>query len=194
MKKLLFLLLIPFLFGCEMYEETTYPGLYMSGGRWTLTSYDIVITSSVSPITILKSDTVCINTFSNLIETPDGVIMKQNYNNTTISRRFIKNKTVWEFDGSHLFCAWVNTPGGMKPAHDPFWVSYPGYGYSHMEILDETTGTSTTYSFSTYPNFGVTPPSQLTMVGPDIVASFYSSGRAYDKAVIYHVVLNFMRN
>lgn len=176
-----------------MYLDETSPVTYMGGGRWTLVDHDIVITSSVSSIHIVESDTLCINTFYNVAETPNGVIMKQNYEQTALSRRFIKNKTVWEFDGYNMYCEWINSPGGMIPAHEPCWVSYPGYG--RMIIDDpESGGTRTSYSFVAMPNNGTTPPTELRLIGPDITASFYSSGRTYDKAIIFHVVLTFMRN
>jgi hypothetical protein len=63
MKKLFFLLLTLILFGCEMYEEPTYPGSYLGGGKWTLTDVDMNIMSnpSGSQIMIATNDTVCIN-------------------------------------------------------------------------------------------------------------------------------------
>jgi hypothetical protein len=196
MKKLLFLLLlIPFLFGCEMYVEVSDPVTYMGGGRWTFIDYDVVVTQSVSPVTILESDTICINSFNDVKEVSGGFIMKQDYNDTPISRRFIKNKTQWEFDGYNLYCEWINIPGGMQPAHEPFWVTYPNYlytDYTHMSIEDNTMGVKTDFTFKTN-NKGDAPPNELILVTPDIVASLFSSGRSYDKAVVYHIVLTFMR-
>jgi hypothetical protein len=195
MKKLLFLLLTLILFGCEMYDEPSYPGIYMGGGKWTLTDYYVVIVSAVSPITILKSDivendTVCVNSFGELVETSTGVIMKQDYKSTSLSRRFIKGKTQWEFDGPQLYCEWMNTNGGMIPAHVPFGVNYIS-GNTRMQIEDSPT--ASIYTFTTRPDFGVTPRSVLIMESTNIVASYYSSGRSYDKAVTFRVVLTFMR-
>jgi len=121
--------------------------------------------------------------------------MKQDYNNTDISRRFVRNNTQWEFDGYYLYCDWIYTPGGMKPAHEPLWVSYPNMyylNYNRMSILDNTSGTVTNYTFETN-NMGVHPPNELILVSPEIVINLYSSGGARDKAVTIKVILTFLR-
>ena len=197
MKKLLFLLILTLsFFGCELYEQPSNPVIYMGGGKWTLTDYDIVVIQSISPITIVKNDTICINSFFET-STVDGVIrLKQNYNSTPISRRFNRNKTQWEFDGYNLYCAWVNEPGGMLPAHEPFWVTYPNNGfytdYPIMEVADYTVGTKTDFTFTTN-NQGVAPPKKLTLVSPNIVLNLYSSSGARDKAATIQIILTFSR-
>jgi hypothetical protein len=198
MKKLFFLLiLIPFLFGCEpMSMEETSPVTYMGGGKWTLTGYDIVVIQSISPITIVKNDTICINSFFETATVDGTVLLKQNYNATPISRRFIKNKTQWEFEGYNLYCAWVNGPGGMLPAHDPFWVTYPNNGFYNdfpiMEVSDYTVGTKTDFTFTT-DNKGVAPPRKLVLISPNIILNLYSSSGARDKAATIQIILTFAR-
>ena len=98
MKKILVIFIIPFLFGCEKYELISPPSL--SGGKWILTDYDVTVISSISDVKVIKTDTVCITSFNLQQFTNNGVIMKQDYNNTQIDRRFIRGKTTWEFDGS----------------------------------------------------------------------------------------------
>jgi hypothetical protein len=195
MKKTLFFLIILFLFGCEKYTEVSDPVIYMGGGKWTLINYDIVVINSISLITITKSDTICINSFNELRTTSSGIIMKQTYNKTSISRRFIRNKTQWEFDGYNLYCDWVNTPGGMKPSHEPFWIKYPNYlytNYTEMSILDNTNGSETNFTFKTN-NKGVAPPNELILISPNIIINLYSSNGSRDKAVTFQIVLTFMR-
>lgn len=196
MKKLAILLLFFTLFGCEMYQEPTSPVQFMGGGRWTLVDYDIVITQSISPITIVKTDTICINSFVETTNIGNNILLKQNYSLTPISRRFVKNKTQWEFDGYNLYCVWTNGPGGMIPAHDPLWVSYPNNGFYNdfpiMEVSDYTVGTKTDYTFIT-DNKGVAPPRKLILTSPDITLNLYSSSGARDKAAIVHIILTFTR-
>jgi len=188
-------LLILSITGCERYEEVSEPTAYMGGSKWTFVDYDIVIISSISPVTIVKNDTVCINSFNNLTFVNGGVLMKQNYEQTSISRRFIKNKTQWEFDGYYLYCDWISTPGGLTPSHEPLWVSYPKWYYQNytiMEISDLTSGAKTTYTFKTN-NYGAAPPSQLILESPEIVTDLYSSSGERQKAVTVRVILTFMR-
>ena len=189
------MLFITVLGGCEIYTEPSDTVVFMGGGKWTLIDYDIVIVNSITPVTIIKNDTICINSFCEAIEVEGGTMMKQDYNNTTISRRFIRNITQWEFTGNNLYCDWINSPGGMKPSHEPFWVSYPNMlytNYNRMSIFDNTVGTVTNYTFKTN-NVGVAPPNELILISPEIVMNLYSSSGARDKALTFKVILTFMR-
>jgi hypothetical protein len=182
-----------------MYEEPSNPAISITGpDKWTLTDYDIVVVQSISPITILKNDTICINSFYSTTTVGDNIVLKQDYNDTPISRRFVKNLTQWEFDdnGYNLYCDWTNGPGGLISTHDPLWVKYPNNGLwtdnPIMEILDYTIGTTTNYTFS-IDSQGVTPARKLTLVSPNIVLNLYSSSGARDKAATIKIILTFMR-
>jgi hypothetical protein len=195
MKKILYILIVVLLTGCEKYEEVSEPVLYMGGGKWTFIDYDIVIISSISSVEVIKNDTICINSFGNQSFVSGGILMSQNYSQTSKTRRFIKNKTQWEFDSYNLYCEWSSTPGGLTPTHEPFWVSYPNYlynNYTMMSILDNSIGMKTDYTFKTN-NKGVAPPNQLIMTSPEIVTDLYFSNGTRQKAVTVKVVLTFMR-
>ncbi len=196
MKTLFYVLIMVFLMGCEKYEEVSEPILYMGGGKWVFIDYDVVIVSSESEVQVIKNDTICINSFNDQSTVSGGTLMSQNYEKTAKSRRFIKNQTQWEFDGYHLFCEWLNQPGGQKPSHEPFWVSYPTNGlyvnYTRMSILDQTLGLKTDYSFKTN-NVGVAPPNQLILISPEIVTDLYLSNGTREKAVTVKVILTCMR-
>lgn len=196
MRILYCLLITVFLVGCEKYEEVSEPVLYMGGGKWIFVDYDVVIINSQSQVDVIKNDTICINSFSDQSTVSGGTLMSQNYKNTAMSRRFIKNKTMWEFDGYHLFCEWTNQPGGQTPSHEPFWVSYPTNGlytnYTKMSVLDQTLGLKTDYTFKTN-NVGVAPPNELILVSPEIVTDLYLSNGTREKAVTVKVILTFMR-
>lgn len=189
-------MLVVFFTGCEKYEEVSYPTTYMGGGKWIFVDYDIVIVNSQSEVQIIKNDTICINSFSDQSTVSGGTLMSQNYNNTAKSRRFIRNKTMWEFDGYNLYCEWVNHAGSQVPSHEPFWVSYPTNGlytnYTRLSVLDQTLGLKTDYTFKTN-NVGVAPPNQLTLISPEIVTDLYLSNGTREKAVTVRVILNFMR-
>jgi hypothetical protein len=189
---ILFILTLP---ACEQYSEPSEPVLFMGGGKWTLVRYDIVLVSSITPLRFIKNDTICINSFGETRETSEGIVMKQAYFSTPASRRFIVNKTQWEFDGCNLYCDWVFTPGGMKPAGEPMWVTYPHSYYTNytvMSVFDTYTGSKTDYTFLTN-NTGVFPPNELILMSPNIVINLYSSSGARDKAVTLKVVLTFIR-
>ena len=194
MKTIMYVLLLILLMGCERYEQPSCPEIFMGGGKFTLIDYDIVIVSAISPATIIKNDTVCINSFSNQSVVNGAILMSQNYKETAISRRFIKHKTQWEFDGMFLYCEW-DFPGG-RPSHEGFMVNYPiGYlskNYTMMEITEYGTGVKTNYTFKTN-NIGVAPPSELILTSPEIVTDLYFSNGEREKAVTVRVILTFMR-
>ena len=195
MRMIICFFLIQVLFGCEFYTEVSEPVLFMGGGKWTFIDYDLVVTNSISPVSIIKNDTICINSFVETSETSGGIIMKQDYINTAVSRRFIRNRTQWEFDGYNLYCDWINSPGGMIPSHEPFRVTYPNPFYTEhtvMSVMDINTGAKTVFTFITN-NIGVAPPNKLIMTSPNIVINLYSSSGARDKAVTFKVILTFIR-
>ena len=111
MKKLLLFSLLS-LFGCQVYElpnETP----RLTGGKWVLSNYDIVVISSISDVKVIKNDTVCINAFNGQSYVSGNVLMKQFYNQTAKDRRFVIGKTTWEFDNNsnYLYCDFINKNG-----------------------------------------------------------------------------------
>jgi hypothetical protein len=195
-KKLLLILLFFILVSCEdlylpVYVQPTYPGLYMGGGKWTLNDIGInlVSNSSGSSIIILENDTVCINSFREIGISNGYVIMRQDYNGTPPSRRFIKHKTQWEFSGSNLYVEWMNTPLGMKPTGE-LWVDYI-HGYTYMEIMDYSGTYRTVYSF--FPNGYGTLVNEFTLISPNFTVDLYGSGSEKSKVVTLQLVLVFQR-
>lgn len=96
MKKLIVLLISFSLFGCEIYEQDTYPQL---SGRWVIDGVTFPQTNS-SQI-ILLSDTVILS--ERQLETVDenGVgLFTYDWNNPNIAwhDKFVIGQTVWEFE------------------------------------------------------------------------------------------------
>lgn len=112
MKRLIFLLLVPFIFGCEPYIDYIDP--HLSGRVWKFFDYDI-ITETIPPELIYETDTICLGGLS--------------YRFTPIDKRFIKNQTEWEFDDNSfsLYCDQFRTR---------FDVIYPPYTIDEIEIND----------------------------------------------------------
>lgn len=191
MKKLIVLLFLPLLMGCEKYDEVSVPRF--TGGKWIFTDYDIVVISSISNISIVKNDTICINSFNNQSFVSGHILMKQNFNVTALDRRFVRNKTVWEFDDNnrYLYCDFTNINGSLRPTHDPFWVNV-NENRNLLNVINQTNGGSTTYTYESNA-IGVMPPNVLTLVSPIISTDLYLSDGTRSKAVDIKVVLRFMR-
>ena len=187
MKNLIFIIGVIFLTGCEKYELESPPKL--TGGKWILTDYDIAVTSSISDVTVVKNDTVCINSFTLQHIDSGRIVMRQDFNGTALDRRFIKGRTTWEFDSNdrELYCDYTQMPGVPRP--DPFWVNLSLYD-KNLEILNTTNGSVTNY---TYRANDVGYPRTLTLLSPSIVTDLYMSNGTRDKAVTVKITLYFMR-
>lgn len=187
MKNLIFIIGVILLTGCEKYELESPPKL--TGGKWILTDYDITVMNSISDITVIKTDTVCINSFILQHVTSSGIVMKQDYNNTAKDRRFIRGRTTWEFDSNdkELYCDYTQMPGNPRP--EPFWVNLSLYN-KNLEIMNTTNGAVTNY---TYRANDVGYPRTLTLLSPSIVTDLYTANGARDKAVTVKITLYFMR-
>lgn len=188
MKNFVFLVMITLLFGCQKYEQITIPKL--TGGKWVFYDYDIVVTNSISNVSVIKNDTICLNSFNNQSFVSGDVLMKQNYQQTAIDRRFVIGKTLWEFDSNNkeLYCEFTNQSGSLRPTHDPFWVNI----YPVKNGLSVDNSQNGGYTFYTYDTNELTP-TKLTLLSPPIITDLYLSNGTRDKAVTIRVLLKFMR-
>lgn len=177
----------------ETYTQLSEPKL--TGGKWIFNSYDIVPIRAIADVTIIKNDTVCINSFDEQSYTNKGILMKQNYQSTPIDRRFIIGFTKWEFDDNNysLYCDFSN--GGSTPLHPRFPVTFSNYmmsEYDKMTVDNTKVGCSTTYTFETNTT-GANYPTKLILLSPEIVTNLYLSDGRRDKAVSVRILLKFMR-
>lgn len=193
MRRFILFLVIPLLFGCEKYELESPPNL--SGGKWILSNYEIIPISTISPITIIKNDTICINSFNEQSFVSGGIRMKQNYLSTQKDRRFIKGRTTWEFNGTSqstfygLFCDYTQMVGTPQPTEPDAHVDLTVYS-KNMLNYNTANGSNTNY---TYTCNDVGYPRTLTLLSPPIVTDLYMSNGTRDKAVTVRVMLYFMR-
>jgi hypothetical protein len=198
MKKIMLLLGIMFVMvSCEIYEEPTNPAEYMSGGKWVFYDYEIAIVGAISTATYIKTDTICVDSFNDVDFGTSIVSMKQRYGLTPRDRRFIIGQTMWEFDGYHMYCDFINDNGTLHPIHQPYWVDYTSFllkDDSQMTITNYDNGDVTRYTYDTNNNgFGTAPPSKMTLISTPVVTNLYSDANSYDKAVTVRYILKFMR-
>lgn len=178
-------------FGCQKYEMTSPPKL--TGGKWIFTDYDVIVLNSISNTKVLKNDTICINNFNNQTIVSGNVIMKQNFQQTAIDRRFVRGKTMWEFDNSnyYLYCDFTNMIGSIRPSHEPFWVNVHAFS-KRLTIDNIQNGGVTNYTYETN-DFGATPPTTMTLLSPPVTTDVYFSDGTRDKAITVRILLKFMR-
>jgi hypothetical protein len=190
MKKILLIFTLFLFWGCEKIDFVSEPSI---AGRWIFTDYQVVKISSISPIDIIKNDTICINAFNNQSFVSGGVLMKQNYNQTSPDRRLVIGD-IWEFDGApkatsyNLYVA-NNTRGDELKADFP--RPYLANEYSDLYVKNLTNGSYTSYTFSTDAMGSLAK--KLTLTSSPITTDLYLSTGMRDKAVTVVVILRFTR-
>ena len=191
MRNLSLLFILTLFLGCEKYELISEPNL--TGGKWTLSDYDVIGISSNSPYQILKNDTICISPWNNQTFVSGNILMKQNFDVTSIDRRFIVGKTQWEFDDNNrsLYCDFDDTG---YPTHNPLQVTFPCYHCDEYTSLDvNPNGDRTNWTFDTESET-MMYPRKLTLLSPKITTDLWLEDGSRDNAVIVQVKLTFLRN
>jgi hypothetical protein len=196
MKKLL--LIIPFLWGCEKIEFPSQPSV---AGEWIFTDYKVSVVSSRAEVQVIQNDTICINSFYNQSTVSGGFLMKQNYNLTSVDRRFIKGQTFWNFSGSYgstMFPLYIKLKKDLVYRSNDYLVADFPLGinmrdYSHMVVKNHYNGNKTDYTFLT-DGIGAAHSRKLTIVSPVISTDLYLSDGRMDRAVNVVVTLIFTRN
>ena len=195
MRKISLFIPLILLFGCEKYlgneSSITPPSV---AGEWKFTDYYVTKISEISPSDIISNDTICINSFSNqsVVSGGKSVLMKQNYNSTAEDRRFIKNQTLWDFDGptgSTYFPLLINK------TNIDCYVKFPNYmekEYTKMSISNNK-GYVTNYNFFTSA-VGANYSNKLTLTSPVISTDLYLSNNSRQKAIDVVITLIFQRS
>lgn len=190
MKKILLIFTLFLFWGCEKIDFVSEPSI---AGRWIFTDYQVVKISSISPIDIIKNDTICINAFNNQSFVSGGVLMKQNYNQTSPDRRFVIGD-IWEFDGAPKatsYDLYVTNNTRRDELKADFPRPYLANEYSDLYVKNLTNGSYTSYTFSTDAMGSLAK--KLTLTSSPITTDLYLSTGMRDKAVTVVVILRFTR-
>lgn len=191
MKKIIGFLMLFFLTGCQKFEMISEPSI---AGKWLFYDYDIIIISAPSDVTINENDTICINNFGVQSLIGNKILLKQNYGYTVEDRRFIRGKTIWDFDGpnqSTFFPLLINNVSSDIWAN--FKKPYFEKEYTSLEISNNTLGNVTNYTFE---SSGVAQnySKKLTLLSPLISTDILVGQNKREKAVNIQILLRFMRN
>ncbi len=190
MKKILLIFTLFLFWGCEKIDFVSEPSI---AGRWIFTDYHVVKISSISPIDIIKNDTICINAFNNQSFVSGGVLMKQNYNQTSPDRRLVIGD-IWEFDGAPKatsYDLYVTNNTRRDELKADFPRPYLANEYSDLYVKNLTNGSYTSYTFSTDAMGSLAK--KLTLTSSPITTDLYLSTGMRDKAVTVVVILRFTR-
>lgn len=180
------------LLGCEKYDDISEPSV---AGRWKFTDYYITPVKNYSGLLInSSSDTICVNSFSRQSLVNGNIHLKQDYKNTSPDRRFVKNVTMWEFDGSSqstYFPLLINHKNVNTWAIFP--KPYMEKEYVDLVINNEEYGVNTEYMFIAS-GMGQNYSKKLTLTSPVISTDLYYSNGGRDKSMDVVITLIFTRN
>jgi hypothetical protein len=195
MKKLILILITFTLFGCEKYELPSAPSV---AGKWYFSNYYVTRVQSLDRLDIIKNDTICINNFGEQSFISGNVLMKQNYKQTAVDRRFVKNVTTWDFDGPTG--AFYFLLGIDDVYDDRVDVRFPkpylpniNSNNIYTSMVVSNNGIPTNYTYTT-DKFGAGYSRVMEITGPNISTDLYLSGGTREKAVTVFVTLVFKRN
>ena len=192
MKQLLFLFFIPFLWGCQKYEEISNTQLNVNG-EWRIVSvtptYESTITNSIQ---VSNSDFYALSPFV--------VVSNNTTNNTMIIRNdttnikpcfFYKNGYVWEFDYNNLILK--DNMGKILKSYN-IWYKDSYYNPNDFSMTDKLTGESIPGNWHLSRNGnGAMPASDLYIDVPEIWFDIQGSNRTYVRAVNQKLTLRLTR-
>lgn len=204
MRFIICLLIVVLFAGCEKYELPTYTPLTLNGGQWMLADYEIKVVScqgcntanDVSKISVVKTDTVGLQSFRFKELSNNTVTLTQDFSTTSHSRLFILNRdginsTKWEFETYEL-STYFEGNRGIKNC----WVKF--LSDTKMEVSDikqigNRSLMPTTWTYYTDKKLGTQPRDLLFLLSPPVTTDVLIGNRATDKLITYRLQLVFMR-
>ncbi len=185
MKKILFfILLIPLLFGCEIYTERTNPQ-YTINGNWTIV--DIIPTYS-EDLKVINDNYYAIAPFDVISINNNQWLIK---NDTTgiLPCYFYKKGYIWEFDYNNLIIK-----NDRNKILGQYYINF-WYGY-HISLIDKSTMANISGEFILFfPQipYGATPESVMYIRVPEYNFNLDGPERRYDRLIKQNITLTFMR-
>lgn len=204
MKRIICLMIVVFLMGCEKYDLPTYTPLTLNGGQWMLTDYEIKVVScqgcntanDVSKMSVVKTDTVGLQSFRFKELNDNTITLTQDFSKTPYSRLFILDRagissTKWEFETYELSTFFDGNRGTKN-----CWVKF--LSDTKMEVSDikqiaNRTLSHTTWTYYTDKKLGAQPKDLLFLLSPPVTTDVLIGNRATDKLITYRLQLIFMR-
>lgn len=189
MKKLLIIPLFV-LFGCEIYEQPSNPQLNLNG-RWNVVKIKVVIdkVNFNSHVTVLSENVASVSNFYVKQINNDGtLLLSQDFNGTSVDRRFDIDKTTWDFQYNQLRI-YENTKNVVND--DYIFVKFPCTYCNKNTVMEwDYMGYKTRYTFLT-DTYGVMPSNEMVLTSQSFYTSIKLGGNTYDKAIESHLEITF---
>ena len=192
MKKILVIFLIPFLFGCEKYELPTNPQSQLNG-RWDVVKIKVVIdkVNFSSHVTVLsETEAAVTNFYVKRVLNDTTLLLGQDFNATSVDRRFDINKTTWSFENNQLRI-YENNQNVVNDGY--IFVDFPcTYCTKNTVMQWDYIGGKTRYTFST-DSYGSMPANELLLTSQSFYTNIKLGSNVYDKAIESHLEITLHR-
>ena len=189
MKKLLLILLIPTLFGCEKIGFPSNPQLNLNG-RWDVVDIDVIIdkVNYGSQVSVISDNEAAISNFYvDHINSDGTLVLTQKIKETSVDKRFMVNKTRWDFEYNRLYIYENNINVINNGSY--IYATLPCTYCTTQTILEwDYMGSKTRYTFS-IDTYGAMPGNVLKLTSQSFVTNIMINNNSYDKAIISHLVI-----
>lgn len=192
MKKILLLLLVVSLVSCQKYEDFSNPQLNING-RWDVVKVKVVIdkVNFNSHVTVLSENIAAVTNFYVKKINNDGtLLLSQDFNSTSVDRRFDIDKTTWDFQYNQLRI-YENNKNMVND--DYIFVGFPCTYCTKNTIMEwDYMGNKTRYTFSN-DTYGAMPSNEMILTSQSFYTNIKLGNNTYDKAIESHLEITLHR-
>ena len=188
MRRIICLIIVVFLAGCEKYELPSNPQLNLNG-RWDVVDIDVVIdkVNYGSEVFVVNEDRAAVNNFLVTgVNLNNQLMLTQDYFGTNINRRFDVKTTQWEFEYNKLRIKDVGSDERMD-------VWFPCTYCKEQTIIEtDYKGQKTRYTFDIDTKHAM-PSNVLTLTSQVFYTNIMVNGNQYEKAIESHLEITLHR-
>ncbi len=188
MRRIICLIMVILLTGCEKYELPSNPQFNLNG-RWDVVDIDVVIdkVNYGSEVFVVNEDRAAVNNFLVTgINSNNQLMLTQDYFGTIINRRFDVSTTKWEFDYNKL---------RIKDSGSDEWMEvwFPCLYCKEQTIIEtDYNGQKTPYTFDVDTKHSM-PSNVLKLTSQVFYTNIMINGNQYEKAIESHLEITLHR-
>ena len=188
MRKLISILVVFTLFGCEKYELPSNPMLNLNG-RWDVIKIRVVIdkVNYGSQVKVLNEDRASVsNFFVTGVTANNELLLSQEFEKILINRRFDIATTKWVFDYNKLRI--------IDDVSDEWmYVWFPCTYCTKRTVIEcDYNGQKTRYTFNV-DTYGAMPANELILSSQTFFTNIMVGGNQYDKAIESHLEITMQK-
>lgn len=196
MKKILLIVISIVFWGCEKYELPSNPQLNLNG-RWDVVKIKVVIdkVNFNSHVTVLsETEAAVTNFYIKRVLNDTTLLLGQDFNNTSVDRRFNIDKTTWSFENNQLRIYEDNQNVVEGSSKDNYiFANFPCNYCKEKTVLEwDYLANKTRYTFD-IDTYGAMPANKLVLTSQTFYTNITLGSNVYDKAIVSHLEITLHR-